>query len=229
MLSALVSGLIQADFLIMLTDINGLYDKNPAHFTDAKRYDRLPTITDSILDQTKDEAGSKVGTGGMKSKLLAAQTALSLGVKVFVGSGTGTNKLLDIMADRGDGTYIGEKLEPNYRKQKQWITFHSQVAGKINIDEGASLAILNHGKSLLPAGVISVHGSFEAGAVVEVIYKDQIIAKGQVNYSSEEMMKTKGEPSEVAMKLTLGNRPEVIHRDRLVIYQDMIPTMKYKS
>lgn len=226
MLSALLSGLIQADFLIMLTDINGLYDKNPAYHPDAKRYDHLSTITDDILKQTKHESGSKVGTGGMKSKLLAAQTALSLGVKVFVGTGTGPNKLIDIVANKGDGTYIGDKVASNYRKQQQWITFHSEVAGTIFIDEGASHAILNNGKSLLPAGIQAVEGTFRAGDVVEVVCKDQIIAKGQVNYSADELMKTKGEPSDIAMKLTMGSRPEVIHRDRLVIYQDIIPSMK---
>ncbi|GAE91465.1 glutamate 5-kinase [Gracilibacillus boraciitolerans JCM 21714] len=89
MLSALVSGLVHADFLIMLTDINGLYDKNPKTDSTAQKYDRLPALTAEILQQTKHESGSKFGTGGMKSKLLAAKTALSLGVRVFVGTGEG--------------------------------------------------------------------------------------------------------------------------------------------
>ncbi|WP_163539281.1 glutamate 5-kinase [Gracilibacillus sp. YIM 98692] len=217
MLSALVSGLVHADFLIMLTDINGLYNKNPKTDPNAIRYDCLPTISQEILDQTKHESGSKFGTGGMKSKILAAKTALSLGVRVFVGSGKGADKLMDIVGDEGDGTYIGEMLTNNYRKQKQWIAFHSKVSGKIYVDTGAAKAIIHQGRSLLPAGVKWIEGDFEEGAVVEVVSEDDIIAKGQVNYSSRDLIKSKGESSTIAMELTMGTKPEVIHRDRLVL------------
>ncbi|GAB2548858.1 glutamate 5-kinase [Gracilibacillus alcaliphilus] len=217
MLSALVSGLVHADFLIILTDINGLYDKNPNTDPTAKRYDRLETISDDILQQTNSDSGSKFGTGGMKSKLIAAKTALSLGVKVFVGTGKGQDKLLRIMHNQGDGTYIGEGLTNSYRKQKQWIAFHSKSAGKLHVDKGASDAILHHGKSLLPAGIKWVEGTFVAGDVVEVVFEEEVIAKGQVNYSSEELIKSKGEPSKVAMEQADRTRPEVIHRDRLVL------------
>ncbi|WP_277678218.1 glutamate 5-kinase [Gracilibacillus dipsosauri] len=220
MLSALVSGLIHADFLIMLTDINGLYDKNPKLDPTAVRYDRLTGITDQILQQTKHESGTKFGTGGMKSKILAAKTALSLGVRVFVGTGTGENKLLDILANRGDGTYIGEHLTNSIRKQKQWIAFHSPISGKIYVDQGASEAIVHNGKSLLPAGIKWIDGEFEAGSVVEVIFNERVIAKGQVNYSSKAMILAKGESSQVAMEITMGNKPEVIHRDKMVLLME---------
>ncbi|UOQ85746.1 glutamate 5-kinase [Gracilibacillus salinarum] len=217
MLSALVSGLVHADFLIMLTDINGLYDKNPKTDPTATRYERLPMLTEEILQQTKHEFGSKFGTGGMKSKLLAAKTALSLGVKVFVGTGSGEDKLIKIMEDRGDGTYIGEELSNSYRKQKQWIAFHSKISGRLHVDQGASEAILHHGKSLLPAGIKWVEGDFEVGNVVDIVYNDTIIAKGQVNYSATELIQSKGEQSKVAMKHSVSNRPEAVHRDRLVL------------
>ncbi|UOQ47700.1 glutamate 5-kinase [Gracilibacillus caseinilyticus] len=217
MLSALVSGLVHADFLIMLTDINGLYDKNPKTDPTANKYERLPMLTAEILQQTKHETGSKVGTGGMKSKLLAAKTALSLGVKVFVGTGSGKDKLIQIMEEHGDGTYIGEELSNSYRKQKQWIAFHSKVSGRLHVDQGASEAILHHGKSLLPAGIKWVEGDFEIGNVVDIVYNDHIIAKGQVNYSATELIQSKGEQSKVAMKQSASNRPEAVHRDRLVL------------
>ncbi|ENH96998.1 gamma-glutamyl kinase [Gracilibacillus halophilus YIM-C55.5] len=217
MLSALVSGLVHADFLMMLTDINGLYDKNPNTHPDAIRYDRLTTISDKIVADTKAESGSKVGTGGMKSKILAAKTALSLGVRVFVGVGNGEDKLIDIMENRGDGTYIGEHLTNNFRKQKQWIAFHSPIQGRIYVDKGAVEAILHQGKSLLPAGIRWIDGSFDAGAVVEIVDENTVIAKGQVNYSSRDMKQTKGESSQVVMERTMVNRPEVVHRDRLVL------------
>ncbi|MDX8046240.1 glutamate 5-kinase [Gracilibacillus sp. S3-1-1] len=217
MLSALVSGLVHADFLIMLTDINGLYDKNPNTDPTAKKYDRLKSLSKEILQQTKHESGSKFGTGGMKSKLLAAKTALSLGVKVFVGTGKGEDKLIRIMQDDGDGTYIGEDSTKSLRKQKQWIAFHSDISGSIHVDKGASEAILYQGKSLLPAGVQSVEGTFSIGEVVDIVYNDSIIAKGQVNYDAEDIIKFKGEASHIVMEQSANERPEVVHRDRLVL------------
>ncbi|GAE91464.1 glutamate 5-kinase [Gracilibacillus boraciitolerans JCM 21714] len=121
------------------------------------------------------------------------------------------------MENQGDGTYIGEELTNMYHKQKQWIAFHSEVSGKLHVDKGACDAILYHGKSLLPAGIKWVDGDFQIGAVVDVVYNDQIIAKGQVNYSSEELIKSKGEFSEIAMSHSESKRPEAIHRDRLVL------------
>ncbi|WP_407269864.1 glutamate 5-kinase [Radiobacillus sp. PE A8.2] len=218
MLSALVSGLINADFLILLTDINGLYNGNPKTMPLAKRYDILPEITEAILQQTNNDSNSKFGTGGMKSKLMASQTALSLGVHVFVGSGSGEEKLLDIVNGTGDGTYIGDDHTQSLRKQKQWIAFHSSIAGKIIIDHGAEQAITHAGKSLLPAGISHIEGSFDTGAVVEITNMDgQTIAKGQVNYSSDDILLIKGKLSSEAMRQTNRPRPEVIHRDRLVL------------
>src|SRR5699024_9968891 len=104
MLSALVSGFIHADQLVILTDINGLYDANPNTDPNANRIDVLTTVTEDMI-QASGETGTKVGTGGMKSKLQAAKTATSLGVPVFIGYGTGDNKLLDVLEGNGDGTY----------------------------------------------------------------------------------------------------------------------------
>ncbi|MCY9218975.1 glutamate 5-kinase, partial [Bacillus haynesii] len=95
-------------------------------------------------------AGSKVGTGGMKSKLLAAKTALSLGVNAFIGAGEGDDKLIQILKGNGDGTYIGQSDLSSVNNHRQWIAFHSPVSGKITVDEGAELAITENGGSLLP-------------------------------------------------------------------------------
>lgn len=105
MLSALVSGFVNADQLIILTDINGLYAENPKINPLAKRIDYLETVTDDMMGSA-DGSGSKFGTGGMKSKLYAASTAMSLGVPVFIGVGSGEEKLLDILDGVGNGTYI---------------------------------------------------------------------------------------------------------------------------
>lgn len=108
MLSALVSGFVHADQLIILTDINGLYDKNPKTNDFAKRYDYLEEITDELMEAA-DGSGSKFGTGGMKSKLQAAKTATSLGVPIFIGIGSGKGKLVKILQGEGDGTYISNR------------------------------------------------------------------------------------------------------------------------
>ncbi|MDO8224665.1 glutamate 5-kinase [Bacillus cabrialesii] len=216
MLSALVSGLIHADQLMILTDINGLYDANPNENPEAKRFDYLPEITSELLGYA-GTAGSKVGTGGMKSKLLAAQTALSLGVKVFIGTGSGEQKLADILDGRGDGTYIGDKELSSVNNTRQWIQFHSPISGEILIDAGAEEAMIHNGSSLLPAGVVGVKGNFPKGAVVEVRGPGGVIGKGQTHYSSEEIMEARGKRSD---ELGFERTFEVIHRNDWVNLKD---------
>ncbi|CQR47571.1 Glutamate 5-kinase 1 [Paraliobacillus sp. PM-2] len=217
MLSALISGLVNADYLIMLTDINGLYSANPNYHADAIRYNQLDHISDELISQTSQDSSSKVGTGGMKSKLLAAQTALSLGVHTFVGIGRGNNKFVDILNGNGDGTYIGNHQTQHVRKQKQWIAFHSKVSGQIVVDDGAKDALLKKGKSLLPAGILAVIGDFKQNDVVEIVYQQNVIAKGKVNYNSAEIHQIKGMRSSNAMHITNQHKSEVIHRDHLVL------------
>ena len=214
MLSALVSGLVHAEQLIILTDINGLYDANPRKNPLAKRLDILHEITDEML-LVADGTGSKVGTGGMLSKLIAAKTALSLGVRVFIGHGKGKQKLVEILEGDGDGTYIGTDVLTSITSNKQWISFHSVVSGKVYVDKGAEDALLFYGKSLLPAGIYAVTGLFEKGDVVEVFGTNGLIGKGEVLYSSEEILRVMGKRSEDLRQLSMFTI-EVIHRDKWV-------------
>lgn len=212
MLSALVSGLVHANQLIILTDINGLYDANPRKNPEAKRFDYLKEVTDDML-LVADGTGSSVGTGGMLSKLIASKTALSLGVRVFIGNGKGSGKLLEILDGNGDGTYIGADDLTPVTNNKQWIALHSEVSGKIFIDKGAEDALLLHGKSLLPAGIYGVSGSFEKGEVVEVFGSSGLLGKGEVLYSSQELQQVIGKRTE---ELESVVKIEVIHRDKWV-------------
>lgn len=214
MLSALVSGLIHADQLIILTDINGVYDSHPGKNKEAKRFDVIDEVSEQLLSYAEG-SGTKIGTGGMLSKLLAARTANSLGVKVFIGSGQGENKLLNIMEGGGDGTYIGTDSLSPLKNTKQWIAFHSAVTGRIYVDEGAELALLNKGSSLLPAGIRRLSGSFEKGDVVEVYGKSGLIGKGEVLYPSYILERMIGKQS---AELTYGANMsmEIIHRDQWV-------------
>lgn len=212
MLSALVSGFIHADQLIILTDINGLYTDNPKKNPHAKKYHFLEEITDDIIAAAGEE-GSKVGTGGMKSKLEAAKTALSLGVSVFIGTGEGKDKLLHILEGTGDGTYITNKAMEPINTSRQWIALHSETVGKVYVDKGAEEAILHQGRSLLPAGIVKVKGAFEKGDVIEVYGANGLLGRGEANYSSLEVKKE--------MEKRLENKPskpsiEVIHRNRWV-------------
>lgn len=188
MLSALVSGFIHADQLIILTDINGIYDANPHTNRIANKLHHLEDITDEML-LSADGPGSKVGTGGMKSKLLAAKTSLSLGVPVFIGNGVGSEKLLNILHGSGDGTYISNDSLDSINTNRQWIAYHSESAGKIYVDQGAEEAILYNGRSLLPAGVFKVSGTFKKGDVVEVYGLNGLLGKGEVSCSSDHLKK----------------------------------------
>lgn len=210
MLSALVSGLVHADQLIILTDINGFYDDNPIKNPNAKRINSLTEITDDML-QSASGSGSKVGTGGMHSKLLAARTALQSGVNVFIGNGVGANKLINIMQGLGDGTYVNclhHTIVPN---QKQWISL-TEVSGKLYIDEGAQEALLANGKSLLPAGIYKIEGEFCKGDVVEVYGHSKLLGRGEVLYSSDELSKALGKRTTDIAVTSI----EVIHRDKWV-------------
>jgi glutamate 5-kinase len=215
MLSALVSGLVHAEQLIILTDINGLYDSNPHENPNAKKWGHLQDITDEIM-AVAEGTGSKVGTGGMKSKLQAAKTALSLGVKVFIGIGKGKEKLLNILEGKGDGTYIGDDTLTLINNPKQWIALHSEVSGKIYIDEGAELALTSEGRSLLPAGIYNIVGVFEKGDVVEVYGKNGLIGRGEIYYSSVVLRKVMGKRSEEIKREIVVAAIEVIHRDNWV-------------
>lgn len=214
MLSALVSGLVHADYLTILTDVNGYYNENPNKNPNAKRIDYLQEISDDMLNQAGD-TGSSVGTGGMLSKLLAARTALSLGVHVFIGTGSGPLKLIDILNGKGDGTYIGKESMNAITNNKQWIALHSHVSGQIYVDRGAEEALLSHGSSLLPAGVYEIKGTFEKGDVVEVFGTKSLLGRGEVLYSSESLREIMGKRSFELNKKSIVSI-EVIHRNQWV-------------
>lgn len=216
MLSALVCGLIQAHRLIILTDVNGIYDSNPRTNSEAKKFNFISEITEELMNAAAG-SGSKVGTGGMVTKLAAARTALALGVQVFIGVGHGEEKLIEILEGKGDGTYIGTGSQPSVKTSKQWLALHSVPNGKIEVDHGAAQAILTQGKSLLPAGVTKITGHFHIQDVVEVIGpKGDLIGKGQVNFSSDELRAIKGLSSAEAMQLAGSDSRVVIHRDHWV-------------
>lgn len=218
MLSALVSGFIHADELIILTDIDGIYTDNPMKNPKAKKYNFLEDITDDVLAQA-DSDGSTVGTGGMKSKLEAAKTALSLGVSVFIGKADNeeAHKLLHILEGKGNGTYIQKRSMESVTTNRQWIALHSKTVAKIFVDQGAEEAILYHGRSLLPAGIVKLEGEFEKGDVVEVYGKRGLLGKGEVNYSSDEVKEQlRIREEQIKEQKKVAPSIEIIHRNHWV-------------
>ena len=184
MLSALVAAHMHADFLVILTDINGLYTDNPNSNKEALRINFVENISDKLFSMTSDTSSS-VGTGGMTSKLTAAKYAVENGVHTFIGTGNGQQKLHAIVNYAGDGTYFKKKEVVN-RSIKRWLTL-TEPNGKIFIDAGANEAIVNGGKSLLVAGITHCTGHFEAGDVVDVCYNDQVVGRGEIMCSFYEL------------------------------------------
>jgi glutamate 5-kinase len=222
-LSARVSGLVEADLLINLSDVKGLYSSTPLD-DDSKLIHLVKEIDQRIIDMAGGK-GSFMGTGGMITKIEAAKIAVNSGVVMIIGSGKEKNSLLKLVEmaeskkyDMGT-TFLAEKN--SLSKRKQWLNFNLPPSGKLIVDKGAAEALISRGKSLLPGGIIEVKGDFKSGEPVAIISEDKKIGKGIVNYSSSEIKKIKGLHSEEIEK-TLGyfNKSEVIHRDNMVIGGD---------
>ncbi|BAU26744.1 glutamate 5-kinase [Aneurinibacillus soli] len=216
MLSALVAGFLHADGLMILTDTDGLYDADPRSNPHARKFSLLHEITPEI-EALAGGAGSSVGTGGMRSKINAAKFALSLGIDIFVGTGDGADKLLLILAGEGAGTYFRNEMQGSLKSHKQWIAFHADCAGRIEVDAGAASALLYGGKSLLPSGITDVVGSFLAGDVVEVWDTlGRRLGKGEVRYDANQLRQVKGESGPACQEVLGTSRIEAIHRDNWV-------------
>ena len=173
------------------------------------------TITDEIFAYAGG-AGSSVGTGGMRSKLDAARIAMRGGVRAFVGRVSDSGDLLQAVNGSGKGTYFETQLH-SLPAKKQWLGFHTTPLGRIVVDQGAEVALLDHGSSLLPAGVTEVQGQFHAGDVVEVVGLDgKLIGRGMVNYDNDQLHRIAGLSTREVLKRLDVNRIEVIHRDEWV-------------
>lgn len=217
-LSALVTNLLRADLLILLSSVDGLYTTPP---TSGKSCSVL-SVVDSISADIKKLAfkqKTKEGVGGMKSKLEAAGIVAGSGEAVIIANGRQPDILSKIMNYDNVGT-----LFLPYRKKiasrKRWIGFIARPKGEVYIDEGALDALQKKGKSLLPSGVIKIDGNFVKGDVVSIVNvnENREIARGLMNYSAEEAQKIKGLRSSL-IKKTLGYKPydEIIHRDNMVL------------
>ena len=217
-LSATVAGIVDADLLIILSDVDGLYTANPQKYPDARLVPEVSDITQEIEDSAGG-AGSSVGTGGMFTKIQAAKAATSSGIHMIIAAGEQENVISRILNGEAVGTLFVSR-ENRLQFRKRWLAFGARISGRLVVDDGCAKAVRKRGScSILPAGIIGVEGGFEAGGTVSVIDKTgHEIARGLTNYSSDELALIKGaKTSEIETLIGHKNFDEVIHRDDLVI------------
>lgn len=216
-LAAMITLLMDADILINLTDIEGLYNKDPRTYHDAELIPIVAAITKSTEKYATEIPGA-LGTGGMISKIRAARKVNSAGVPMVIARGDKPNILLKLFSGKAHGTFFVPKKE-KLASRKCWIAFSLKPHGALKIDDGAANAILKNGKSLLPSGIVAVEKDFSIGAPVAFKnQKNEILGIGLANYSAADIRKIMGLKSK-QIKAVLGHKvyDEVIHRDNLAI------------
>ena len=222
-LAARVANLLRATLLIILSDVDGLFDGDPTA-ADSRLISTAPSIDHAIQEFVCDKPGT-LSRGGMRSKLEAARECTMAGKHVILANGHRPQVLTDIMQGAEVGTLFlaeAKAISP----LKRWIGFAAKPKGKLQIDAGACQALADHGRSLLPIGVKSVHGEFKKGDVVSLVDENsKEVARGLTNYSATDVQVIQGHNSDQIGEL-LGYSPyeELIHRDNLVLTSSNLPT-----
>ena len=216
-LGALVTNLIEADVLVLLTDQQGLYTADPRRDPRATLV-RTARAGDPALEAMAGGAGSEIGRGGMLTKVLAAKRAARSGASTVIACGREPDVLTRLAAGESVGTALVAEAQ-TLAARKQWLADHVQLAGRLVLDTGAVRALSREGKSLLPIGVVAVEGSFERGEVVGCFAPDgREVARGLVNYGAADAARILRQPSsQIEAILGWVDEPELIHRDNLVL------------
>lgn len=219
-LSALVASLVEADLLIILSDVNGFYDSDPNTNPGAQLIPVIERVTPEV-EAMGGGPRSALGTGGMGTKLKAAKRAGLSGIGTLIVNGRSAHVLEKIFAGDEVGTYI-LPAQCKMTAKKHWIAFSKKPRGKLTIDEGGQRAIVTKGKSLLPSGIVGVDGGFERGDAVRLYDRQgQEFARGIINYSLAETLQIMGKQcSQIETILGYKYRDEVIGRDDLVLLVD---------
>lgn len=216
-LGALVTNLVDADALIILTDQQGLFTADPRLQPDARLVERA-RADDPAIELMAGGSGSHLGRGGMITKVLAARRAARSGAHTIIASGRTPDVLVRLARGESIGTFLEADTAP-LAARKQWLADHLQVGGRVVIDDGAVRALRDGGKSLLPIGAVNVEGEFERGAVVSCVDgAGKELARGMINYSADESRRILGRSSvEIEQILGYVDQPELIHRDNMVL------------
>jgi glutamate 5-kinase len=215
-LAGLVAGLVDADALIILSDVDGLYDADPRVSPEAKRIDFVPELTPALL-ALAGASGSKVGTGGMATKVRAAARVTELGIRCVVTAGLHAGRLGEVLA----GDDVGTLFEPRTQRHKAraaWIAHALKPRGRLEVDDGARKAVTERNKSLLPSGVRGVEGRFDKGDPVDIAAAGHVFARGLAAYDSDELKRIAGKKT-AQIEGVLGYRglDEAVHKDDLVV------------
>ena len=216
-LAAMVTNLIEAEALIILTDQAGLFDSDPRRNSSAKLL-QTADASDARLEALAGGTGSALAKGGMLTKVLAARRAARSGAHTVIAAGAEPEVLVRLARGERIGTLLTAQTVP-LAARKQWLADHLTVNGRVRLDAGAVKALVRDGKSLLPIGVTAVSGDFARGEIVGCADPDgKQVARGLVNYSSEETRRIMRRPSgEIEAVLGYVDEPELIHRDNLVL------------
>jgi glutamate 5-kinase len=216
-LGALVTNLIEADALVILTDQAGLYESDPRRNPQAK-FVRQIEANDEKLEAMAGGTGSAIAKGGMLTKVLAARRAARSGAHTAIAAGSEPDVLVRLAKGEAIGTLLTAERVP-LAARKQWLADHLSVSGRVTLDAGAARALQSGGKSLLPVGVVEVSGDFQRGALIACIDSGgREIGRGLANYSAEETRRIMRKPSaEIEAVLGYAGEPELIHRDNLVL------------
>ena len=215
-LGALVANLIGADLLLIMTDCEGLFNKDPAHYKDVNLISQAQADDKSLL-ALAGSSSTQIGTGGMRTKIKAARRAAKSGADTIIFSGKNTDSLLKVAAGEEIGTYLVSSMSPIVAR-KRWLADQLQVGGQFFLDAGACQALMI-GKSLLPIGVKKMSGKFERGAMVSCLsLEGKEVARGLSNYSSSESCQILGKTSQdIQSLLGYTEGDEIIHRDNLIL------------
>jgi glutamate 5-kinase len=216
-LSAMVTNLVEADCLVILSDVEGLYDKDPKKSADARLLPRVDAV-DEVVESFVGSSQTLVGTGGMGTKLQAAKRAVHVGAAAVIGPGKTPHAFRRILEGEELGTYF-PPMEDRLRRRKHWIAYTVKPSGRIFLDQGAADAIRERGKSLLPSGIRTAEGDFERGDAVDLVAPSgDPIGRGLTNYGLEEVRRIAGLATwEIADRLGYRYCDEVVHRDDLVL------------
>ncbi len=216
-LSALVAGLVDADLLLILTDIDGLYSANPRSDPDARLISEVALIDESIRSMAGG-VGSLHGTGGMQTKIQAADLATRAGTSVVIAAGSEPDVILRVASGERIGTRFLAAAS-NLDARKRWILAETARQSRLVVDAGAVKALVHQGRSLLPAGVAAVEGDFDRGQTVRIYAPGgQEIARGLTQYRAADVRTICGlRSSQIAETLGYDYGPEVVHRDDMVI------------
>lgn len=215
MLSTVVAGIVDADLLIILSDVDGLYDQDPRIHEDARLQTEVYEITGD-MEENSTTRGITFSSGGMLTKLRGARVCMAAGIPLIIANSSEPNIIRRIMAGEKIGTLFHPR-EEKMQARKKWIAFGTALHGKLIVDNGAASALLKRGKSLLASGIVKVEGHFERGEVVAVLDGEgRELARGMANYNAEETSRIAGRKSSDIEKI-LGQKDydEVIHRNNL--------------